>query len=109
MSVDRFYTAHGSVQGVMFRQTLMRGAQSRGLSAAATNEDNGTVSFMLQGTPDAIDELIAVLEKGQAINSWGARVTRLERIKSGRPFSAYQVTTQNVDDFRWNQDIEMYL
>jgi hypothetical protein len=37
---SRYFIAIGKVQGVMFRQTIMRGAMKRGIKAGATNLPN---------------------------------------------------------------------
>jgi acylphosphatase len=58
----RFFVARGQVQGVMFRQTLIRGAQNRRLQAGASNLLNGIeVAFTLEGEAEAIAELVAAL------------------------------------------------
>ena len=57
----------GRVQGVMFRQTLMRGAQRRGLQAAASNDadDRSAVTLTLAGDPQRVRELVSSLCSGR--------------------------------------------
>lgn len=50
----RYFVLKGKVQGVMCRQTLMRGAQKRDLDAGATNEANGEVTLTLSGDNDKV-------------------------------------------------------
>ena len=43
------------------------------------------------------------------MNSWGAQVTKLEKLADVIPISSHQVTTENVDSFHWRTDVTMYL
>jgi acylphosphatase len=106
-----YFKVTGKVQGVMFRQTFIRGAQARGLKAAASNLDDGSVSCFLSGPAEMIDDIIVKLLSGEPINSWGALVDRMTPISDpeGIPFERHQVTTSNADSFNWSQGIEMYL
>mmetsp|Transcript_52166 Transcript_52166/g.130972 ORF Transcript_52166/g.130972 Transcript_52166/m.130972 type:complete len:110 (+) Transcript_52166:55-384(+) len=106
----RYFVVFGRVQGVMFRQTLIRGAQKRSLQAGATNHaDRIRVDFTLEGSSDVIDELVEKLQSTKPLNSWGAQVEKLEEAKAGIALEAHQVTTLNVDRFRWSKGVEMYL
>ena len=60
------YRAMGRVQNVMFRQTLIRGAQKRGLEAGATNDasDRRVVTFTLCGDAGKIAEIVNFLSAG---------------------------------------------
>ena len=111
MNAERHFRAEGRVQGVMFRQTLIRAAQKRNLRAAASNMPGGSVTFLLAGDPDKIEEIATGLTSGREINSWGAHVTRLSPLPENEqiPFEKHQVTTENVDDFRWSTGVDMYL
>jgi acylphosphatase len=111
MNIQRFFRVEGKVQGVMFRQTFIRAAQKRGLTGAATNMPDGSVSCFLSGTESEIKELLNGLQSGQEINSWGAQVERLVSLtpESGLAFDKHQVTTANVDSYNWSPDVEMYL
>jgi hypothetical protein len=95
----------------MFRQTLMRAAQSRHLQAGATNvsTDKGLVHFTLTGSQAKIAEIVTFMQSGQPLNSWGAVVTSLQPIDNPTSLSHYQVTTANVDRFRWNPSVSMFL
>lgn len=106
-----YFKVTGKVQGVMFRQTFIRGSQSRGLQAAASNLSDGSVSCYISGPTDMIDDIMVKLQSGEPINSWGALVEKMIPIsdREGIPFEKHQVTTSNVDSFNWSSDIEMYL
>eukprot|EP00056_Hartaetosiga_gracilis_P007357 m.107133 g.107133 ORF g.107133 m.107133 type:complete len:124 (+) comp12685_c7_seq2:50-421(+) len=105
------FKVYGEVQRVMFRQTLMRAAQRLGLRAAATNmkKDRSAVKLSLYGPQAKVDELVHRLQTVQPLNSWGAKVEKLERDARPWPFVKHQVTTDNVDKKRWNPNVEMYL
>lgn len=107
--MTRYFVVKGNVQGVMFRQTLIRGAQKRKLEAGATNLSTGEVSFVLEGDESQIEDIISYLKSGKKINSWDARIDEVNEIEEGIPFDNHTVTTQNVDTFNWSEDIEMYL
>jgi acylphosphatase len=110
VTVKRFFLAQGKVQGVMFRQTVIRGAHKRKLRAGATNLPGGTqVAITLDGDDGAIDDIVAAATKLQPLNSWGAAIETLTELESGRELEEHQVTTDNVDDFSWNPNVEMFL
>ncbi len=106
-----YFKVTGKVQGVMFRQTFIRGALTRGLKAAASNLSDGSVSCFVSGPTDMINDIIAKLLSGDPINSWGALVDKMIDIPGpeGIQFEKHQVTTSNVGAFNWSQDVEMYL
>lgn len=101
----------GKVQGVMFRQTLMRALITRNLQGGATNhkEKSDEVSFTVTGEPCLIIELIQDLKSGKELNSWGAKVDCLEELENITPVSNHEVTTDNVDQIKWSQGVEFYL
>jgi len=105
-----YFLAHGKVQGVMFRQTIIRGAQKRGLAAGATNLPGGTeVAITLSGDEAAIDEIMEAVRELKPLNSWGASVVRLEAREEGLSLGEHQVTTENVGNYAWNPNIDMFL
>jgi acylphosphatase len=57
--VRRRVVAHGHVQGVFFRDTTRREAESRGVAGWASNEADGTVAMVFEGSPEAVDAMIA--------------------------------------------------
>ena len=90
----------------------MRAAAKRGLRAAATNlrvPKNDQVEFLLEGENVAIEEIIHFMRSGAPLNNWGAKVDRLEELTSGMAFEEHRVTTANVDDFKWNPNVEFFI
>lgn len=54
----------GQVQGVGFRGFAMLNAQRRHLTGSVKNLENGMVEIFVQGEEAAIDDFLAVIEKG---------------------------------------------
>ncbi len=109
MSAPRFFRVTGEVQGVMFRQTLIRAAHSRGLEAGATNLPSGEVAFTMVGAVATVDQLVSRLTELRPLNSWGGTVAHLTEEEMGTPIDQHQVTTANVDEFSWQGGVRMYL
>lgn len=65
---------HGRVQGVFFRDTTRRHADSRGVSGWVSNRPDGAVEAVLEGEPDAVEALIGFARQGPR----GAEVERVE-------------------------------
>ena len=109
--VTKYYGVRGKVQNVMFRQTFIRGAQKRGLKGGATNDTlfSDRVFFILQGTGSQIDEYINTMKEVKVLNSWGAEIKKIVLLPDGKDLNSFQVTTENVDQFSWNPDVEMYI
>jgi acylphosphatase len=72
--IRRRLIVHGRVQGVGFRYTLARQAQSRGVAGSAANRPDGTVEVVLEGDPEAVESLVRWCEGGPR----GASVDRVE-------------------------------
>ena len=64
MSITRRFTVKGRVQGVFFRDSTRRVAQSLGLTGHAINLSNGDVDVLACGAPDAVASLAAWLQEG---------------------------------------------
>ena len=109
--VSKFFEVHGKVQNVMFRQTFIRGAIKRHLSGGASNdpENKGKVLCMLKGEENVLEDYINFLEQKKVINSWHATVDKIIQSKEEQSLEDYEVTTQNVDHFKWSSDVEMYV
>jgi len=107
-----YFLARGSVQGVMFRQTLIRGARKQNLRAGATNLDDGrSVAITLIGEASKIESFARNITSMKELNSWGAKVESWITIdqKDGKDISDHQVTTENVDTFAWDTSVKMFL
>jgi acylphosphatase len=72
--IRRRAIVHGRVQGVGFRYSLARRAESRGVAGRAANRPDGTVEVVLEGEPEAVESLVRWCEQGPP----GARVDRVE-------------------------------
>jgi acylphosphatase len=62
--IRRRVTVHGRVQGVFFRDSLRRHAQSRNVAGWACNRSDGAVEAVLEGAPDDVQQVIRVAESG---------------------------------------------
>lgn len=102
---------YGKVQGIMFRQTFIRAAIKRELDAGATNDpnDRNHVTCSMEGDDTAIEELIHDLAQLDKLNSWGAKVDKVERLSDYLNYSSHEVTTENVDEYKWSTGVEFYL
>ncbi len=107
----KHFVVSGVVRNVMFRQTIIRAAQKRRLKAGASNivDRYDTARFALEGTEKEIQEFVDWATRGKTLNSWGAYIENIREEGSDKSITDYQVNTDNVDDFRWNPDIEMYI
>ena len=52
------------MQGVFFRDSVRREADSRGVAGFASNEPDGTVLAVFEGAPGAVDALVAFCRDG---------------------------------------------
>ena len=64
MSAARRFTIKGRVQGVFFRESTRRVAESLGITGHAINLPNGDVEVMACGDPAALDQLAEYLKEG---------------------------------------------
>jgi acylphosphatase len=74
MMSRRRLIVHGRVQGVGFRYSLARAAETRGVAGWASNRPDGTVEAVLEGDPDAVESLTRFCREGPR----GAQVERVE-------------------------------
>ena len=65
---------HGRVQGVFFRDATRRLAERHGVAGTVRNTTDGTVEAVFEGSPDAVEKLVAFCEEGPR----GAAVERVE-------------------------------
>ena len=69
MSTARRFTIKGRVQGVFFRESTRRVAESLKITGHAINLSNGDVEVLACGEPAEIDELAAWLKDGPRMAS----------------------------------------
>ena len=79
MPSARLFTIKGRVQGVFFRDSTRRVAQSLGLAGHAINLPNGDVEVLASGDPAAIDRLAEWLHEGPRL----AEVTEVIERQAG--------------------------
>lgn len=71
--VTRQIRVSGRVQGVGYRASLRDEARRRGVNGWVRNRSDGSVEALLQGTPEAVEALLAWARRGPP----GARVSDL--------------------------------
>lgn len=62
--VRRRVVARGYVQGVFFRDSTRRRAESEGVAGWVRNRDDGAVEAVFEGDPEAVDRLVAFCREG---------------------------------------------
>ena len=72
--VRKVAVVHGQVQGVFFRDSCRREAESLDVTGSATNLENGTVEVILEGSPEDVGKMIDWCRVGPP----HARVTNVE-------------------------------
>jgi len=60
----RVLVVHGRVQGVLFRDSTRQEALALGVTGWVRNESAGTVRIHAEGTPEAVDALVAWAHQG---------------------------------------------
>jgi acylphosphatase len=74
LPVRRRVVVRGFVQGVFFRDTVRRRAETRGVAGWVRNNRDGTVEAVFEGEPEAVERLVAFVHEGPS----GARVDRVD-------------------------------
>lgn len=82
----RHLVIHGRVQGVGFRASLAWEAQQLGVTGWVRNRRNGTVEAMIQGSDEAVANIIDWSRKGPP----GAHVSRIEVALGNGEFSTFE-------------------
>ena len=62
--IRRRVIVRGRVQGVIFRDTTRRMAESRGLAGAVANRADGTVEAVFDGPAAAVEQLVDFCRSG---------------------------------------------
>jgi acylphosphatase len=62
--IRRRAVIHGRVQGVFFRDTARREAESRGVAGWVTNRADGAVEAVFEGAQDEVESLLRFCEQG---------------------------------------------
>ena len=75
--IRRRAIVHGRVQGVFFRDTMRRMAESRGVAGWASNRPDGTVEAVFEGEPQDVESILNFSREGPR----GAAVERVDVIE----------------------------
>jgi acylphosphatase len=62
--VRRRVVVRGEVQGVFFRDSTRKEAESRGVAGWVRNRDDGSVEAVFEGSPDAVEAMIEWCRSG---------------------------------------------
>ena len=65
---------HGRVQGVFFRDTVRRKAESRNVAGWVSNRPDGAVEVLFEGEPEAVESMLRFCREGPR----GATVERVD-------------------------------
>jgi acylphosphatase len=72
--IRRRVVIHGRVQGVFFRDTVRRMADSKGVAGWVSNQPDGSVEAVFEGEPDEVESMLDFSREGPR----GAEVERVE-------------------------------
>ena len=62
--VARRLVIRGRVQGVWFRESMRREAETLGVAGWVRNRADGTVEALVEGAPDAVERLVRCAHRG---------------------------------------------
>lgn len=71
------------------------------------NRDRVSVTFL--GDGGRIGEIVDFMRSGKELNNWGAAVTEVIELETGKRIEDHTVTTENVDSFDWSPNVTFYL
>jgi acylphosphatase len=86
-TVVRNINIYGQVQGVGFRYHFSEQAQRLGITGWVRNRRGGSVEAMIEGTPDAVQALLAWARLGPP----AARVERVEVSEAEGVFAGFEL------------------
>ncbi len=62
--IRRHAIVHGNVQGVFFRDSTRQRANAHGVAGWVRNRSDGAVEAVLEGPPDAVQQVLRFLHTG---------------------------------------------
>ena len=62
--VQKRVVVHGEVQGVFFRDSTRKEAESRGITGWVCNRSDGAVEAVFEGSADAVDAMVEWCRSG---------------------------------------------
>lgn len=78
---------HGRVQGVYFRDSMRREAQSLGVAGWVRNRPDGTVEAVVQGAPSAVEAIVLWAHRGPP----AARVEKVEGESAEGAYTGFEI------------------
>ena len=65
----------------------------------------------MEGEESKILEFASKLSTTKPLNSWGAQLSQLTELSSDNiiDIDKHQVTTNNVDNFKWNKNVQFFI
>ncbi|MGE5616245.1 MAG: acylphosphatase [Bacillota bacterium] len=86
-TIARRLVAHGRVQGVWFRESMRRKAETLGVTGWVRNRMDGSVEALVQGPPDAVEAMVEWARRGPE----RANVARLDVETTGaQPLASFE-------------------
>ena len=86
----RHVIVYGFVQGVGFRFSVQRAAETRGVSGWVRNRPDGSVEAVFEGEPASVEALVELCRRGPR----GAEVERVEvEEESAEGLAGFRVTS----------------
>ena len=87
MKIRQKIVFEGSVQGVGFRYRAQYAAHLYGCTGRAVNYWDGTVHMEIRGEPEAIDAVIAAVERGRFVRIDSMEVERIPVVEGEERFA----------------------
>ncbi len=78
---------HGRVQGVYFRQSMLREARLLGIAGWVSNRADGTVEAVVHGDPAAVDAIVRWAHRGPEL----ARVDRVDTYPTDGEYGNFEI------------------
>jgi len=88
--ITRQITVSGRVQGVGFRDALLREARRLGVTGWVRNRADGSVEALVQGSPEAVEKIIVWARRGPPAALVAALRTELPATEFDRSYSSFE-------------------
>jgi acylphosphatase len=89
--ITRKISVSGRVQGVGFRDALLREARQLGVTGWVRNRADGSVEAVVQGSAEAVDKIIVWARRGPPAALVAAVRTRLPVGEFDRTYSSFEL------------------
>jgi len=88
--ITRQISVSGRVQGVGFRDALLREARRLGVAGWVRNRADGSVEAVLQGSPEAVEKIIVWARRGPPAALVAAVRTGLPATQFDRTYASFE-------------------